>query len=93
LGPRDLSQAEATRIIGDRIGMPGLQYTQFPYDAFAASLVRSGISASVAKLYTELAQAMNEGRIRSVEGRNPRNTTPTTFESFADSLAAAYAAQ
>jgi uncharacterized protein YbjT (DUF2867 family) len=28
LGPRDLSYAEATRIIGERIGKPDLQYVQ-----------------------------------------------------------------
>ena len=31
LGPRDLSHVEATRIIGERIGKPDLQYVQFSY--------------------------------------------------------------
>jgi uncharacterized protein YbjT (DUF2867 family) len=93
LGPRDLSQAEATRILGEKIGKPDLAYVQFPDHAFIEGMTHLGISRGVAHLYTELSQALNEGRIRSLEGRNPRNTTPTTFESFAETLAAAYAAQ
>ncbi len=92
LGPRDLSMREATSIIGGRIGKPDLAYVQFPYDDFAKSLVGMGISASLAGQYAEMAKAFNEGVIRSVEGRTPANTTPTTFEAFADILAGAYAA-
>jgi uncharacterized protein YbjT (DUF2867 family) len=90
LGPRDLTLAEATRIIGDRIGKPDLQYVQFPYADFAASLAQTGISQDVARLYAELARAFNEGRIASREGRGPENTTPTRLEDFADVLAGAY---
>ena len=31
LGPRDLSYAEATSILGERIGKPDLEYVHFPY--------------------------------------------------------------
>jgi hypothetical protein len=65
---------------------------QFPYADFAASLVQMGISQNVAGLYAEMARAFNEGRIESREGRRPENTTPTTFEDFADVLARAYEA-
>jgi uncharacterized protein YbjT (DUF2867 family) len=90
LGERDLTFAEATRIIGARLGKPDLTYVQFPYDAFTASLVHMGISPSVAGLYTEMARAINDGRVKSQEGRRPENTTPTTFEAFADTLTPAY---
>jgi uncharacterized protein YbjT (DUF2867 family) len=92
LGPRDLTFAEATRIIGERIGKPDLRYIQFPYEAFADSLVQMGLSRSVAGLYAEMARALNEGRVASREGRRPENTTPTRFEDFAEDLARAYAA-
>jgi hypothetical protein len=49
-----------------------------------------GISPIVAGLYAEMARAINDGRVRSVEGRRLENTTPTTFETFADTLARAY---
>lgn len=90
LGERDLTFAEATRIIGDRIGKPDLSYVQFPYSDFTASLVQMGISPNVAGLYAEMACAVNEGRVKPREGRRPENTTPTKFEAFADSLARAF---
>lgn len=92
LGPRDLTMAEATRIIGEKIGKPDLQYVQFPYGEFEASLTQMGLSGSVAGLTTEMARAFNDGKIRSLEGRSPANTTLTSFEAFADVLAQAYQA-
>ena len=90
LGARDLTLAEATRIIGVRIGKPDLQYVQFPYADFAASLVQMGISENVAGLYAEMAQAFNERRMMVREGRQPENTTPTRFEDFVEALGRAY---
>jgi len=92
LGARDLTFAEATRIIGAHIGKPDLQYVQFPYADFASSLVQMGISANMAGLYAEMARAFNEGKIKSREGGRPENTTPTRFEDFAQDLARAYQA-
>jgi uncharacterized protein YbjT (DUF2867 family) len=90
LGERDITFAEATRIIGTRIGKPDLPYVQFAYSDFTASLVQMGISSNVAQLYAEMARAINEGRVKSREERRPENTTPTAFEAFADTLARAY---
>jgi uncharacterized protein YbjT (DUF2867 family) len=92
LGARDLTFAEATRIIGARIGKPDLKYVQFPYADFASSLVRMGISPNMAGLYAEMARAFNDGTIKSRERRMPGNTTPTRFEDFAENLARAYEA-
>ena len=91
LGPRDLSLAEATRILGAAIGKPDLAYVQFPYDAFAAALVQAGLTPDLARLYAEMAKAFNDGIVKVVGGRTAASTTPTTFESFAKELAAAYA--
>ena len=92
LGQRDLTLREATRILGAKIGKPDLQYVQLPYDTFAGVLMQLGFSASLTGLFAEMCRAINEGRVRTAEGRNPRNSTATTFESFADVLAAAYKA-
>ena len=92
LGERDLSHAEATRILGARIGKPDLRYVQFPYADFAASLVQMSLSQNVADLYVEMTRAFNEGKVKSREGRRPENTTPTRFEDFADELARAFQA-
>ncbi len=90
LGERDLTFAEATRLIGERIGMPDLPYVQFAPADFTAALVQMGVSPNAAGLYAEMAQAVNEGRVTSREGRRPENTTPTLFEVFAERVADAY---
>lgn len=92
LGERDLTHSEATRIVGTRIGKPNLQYVQFPYADFGASLVQMGLSQNVANLYVEMARSLNDRKVKSLEGRRPDNTTPTRFEDFAEELASAYPA-
>ena len=88
LGPRNVTMNELTRILGEAIGKPDLAYVQFPYDDFVAALEQAGLSSSMAQLYSEMARAFNEGRIAPAEGRNPRTTTPTPFETVAEELAA-----
>ena len=92
LGQRDLSYAEATRIIGERIGKPDLQYVQFSYADEANALVQAGMSESFANLYVEMTRAFNDELIKPSNGRTPENTTPTRFEEFASELAQAYKA-
>jgi len=91
-GQRDISFAEATRIIGERIGKPDLNYIQFPYADAVKVLTQFGFSENIATLEVEVARAANEGRLGAQERRNPENTTPTRFEDFADELARAYQA-
>jgi uncharacterized protein YbjT (DUF2867 family) len=88
LGPRDISHAEATRILGKKIGKPDLQYVQFSYDDQARALMQAGLSESFAKLYVEMTRAFNEGTIKP--NRTAENTTSTRFEDFADELARAH---
>jgi uncharacterized protein YbjT (DUF2867 family) len=92
LGQRDISFAEVTRIIGERIGKPDLEYVQFPYADTVKALTQFGFSENIATLEVEVTRAANDGRIKSREGRNLENTTPTRFEDFADELARAYQA-
>ncbi len=92
LGPRDWSHAEATRVLGARIGKPDLKYVQFPYADFVHALTETGLSKDVADQYAEMARAMNEGKVKSVEGRRPENTTKTRFEDFVAELEKAYRA-
>jgi uncharacterized protein YbjT (DUF2867 family) len=87
LGASDISYSEATRILGERIGKPDLQYVQFSYEDQANALVQAGLSESFAKLYVEMTRAFNEGRIKPT--RTPENTTPTRFEDFANEWASA----
>ena len=92
LGQRDLTHAECTRILGARIGRPDLPYVQFPYDDYTRTLVQMGLSPSAAFDVAQLARALNEGLVTSVEERTAENTTPTRFEEFAEEFARAYEA-
>lgn len=92
LGPRDLTHAEAARVIGAAIGRPDLPYVQLSDEDIVGALVGAGLSPNVSSLYVEMSRAFNEGRVRSLEGRKPSNTTPTRFEDFATELAQAYQA-
>jgi uncharacterized protein YbjT (DUF2867 family) len=92
-GPRDLSFAEATRILGAAIGKPDLAYVQFPYADYSVALQQAGLSKSVADLYAEMEKAFDDGLVKALEGRTAATTAPTTFEQFAgEVLAPAYAA-
>lgn len=93
LGPRDLTMRETTRIFGEKIGRPDLPYVQVGDADVIGGLVQSGISEPLARLYVEMGRAYNEGLVRHHETRHAGNTGATTFESFADALAAAYRAQ
>jgi len=92
LGPRDLTYSEAAAAIGAAIGEPDLQYVQLPDAELMAILTEAaGFSPDFAALFVEFNQALSEGRLHSLEGRNETNTTPTEFEQFAAELAYAYA--
>ncbi|MBI4716164.1 MAG: NmrA family NAD(P)-binding protein, partial [Nitrospirae bacterium] len=73
LGQRDLTMAEATRILGKAIGKPDLPYVQFPYEEAEKALLGMGLSQSVAGLYIEMYRGFNDGIIRPTESRSPRN--------------------
>ncbi|HEX3695269.1 MAG TPA: NAD(P)H-binding protein [Polyangia bacterium] len=91
-GPRDLTMAEATRILGSKIGKPDLGYVQFPDDGFIAGLESAGFSHSMATLFAEMSHAFNARKVKPHQPRTPANTGTTTFESFAEIFAQAYQA-
>jgi uncharacterized protein YbjT (DUF2867 family) len=93
LGQRDLTMAEATRILGQAIGKPDLPYVQFPYEEAEKAMIGMGMSPDSARTFSEMYRGFNEGLIRPTDARSAANTTPTSIEQFAHTFAAAYAAQ
>ena len=90
LGQRDISMAEATRIIGKTIGKPDLNYLQFPYEDAEKAMVGMGLSPDMARSFNEMYSSFNEGVVRPTEKRSAKNTTPTSFEEFVQLFAAVY---
>ena len=85
LGPRDLTMSEATRILGEAIGKPGLEYVQFSEDdARKAMTAGAGMSGSVVEAMLEMQRGFNAGIIRPTRERSVESTT-TTLESFSKS--------
>jgi uncharacterized protein YbjT (DUF2867 family) len=86
LGPRDLTMSEATRIIGEAVGKPGLQYVQFSEEDVRKTLAGARMSGSVIEGMLEMQRGFNAGIVRPTQERSVENTTPTTLESFAKSV-------
>jgi len=84
LGPRDLTMSEATRILGEAIGKPGLKYVQFSEDdARKAMTAGAGMSGSVVEAMLEMQRGLNAGIMRPPRERSVESTT--TLESFSKS--------
>ena len=90
-GPRDLTMAEVTGLLGKAIGKPDLSYVRFPGEGFVAGLESAGFSADAARLFLEMATAFNKGLVGPQPGTE-KVRTATSFESFADAYAQAYRA-
>jgi uncharacterized protein YbjT (DUF2867 family) len=88
LGPADRTMVEATKVLGAAVGKKDLAYVQFPLPDFEKALLGLGFSADVARLFVEMVEGHNAGRVHG--RRTPATTTPTTLEQFAPVFAAAY---
>jgi uncharacterized protein YbjT (DUF2867 family) len=82
LGQRDVTYTQVAKIVGAAIGKPALAYVQLPNEQVIQAMASMGISRNVATLICEMSDSINSGYMRALEARSPKNTTPTTFESF-----------
>ena len=86
LGQRDMDMNEVSAVIGKAIEKPDLQYVQLPDEQIRPVFVQMGMSQNFADLILEMAAALNSGYMRALEPRSPRNTTPTSYETFVAEL-------
>jgi uncharacterized protein YbjT (DUF2867 family) len=86
VGPRALTNPEATAIVGAAIGVPALPYVEFPSEGMHAQLIATGFSRSAADAFVAMFTAVNDGRI--VDSITPELavSTPTTIEEFASQV-------
>ena len=83
LGARDVTSMEAAKILGAAIGKPELSYRNAPAFMLKPALMQMGMSSSMVDMLLEMSEALNTGHMKPLEPRSPRNTTPTTLETFA----------
>jgi uncharacterized protein YbjT (DUF2867 family) len=81
-GNRDITYAEAAKIVGAAIGKADLAYNLVPPPQLKPVLAQMGMSANMADLLFEMADALNSGEMKMLEPRSPATTTPTTLETF-----------
>ena len=81
-GPRDVTPAESTAILGRAIGKPDLNYVQFPYED-AVKALSAMMPPPTASLMVEMYRGMNEGRVAFEKPLSPEQRTRTTLEEFA----------
>ncbi len=86
LGPADLTMSEATRVLGEAVGKPELNYVQFPEDGFRHAMSGIGMSRSVIEAMIEMQRGFNAGKIRPSRERDAESTTPSTLEEFANAV-------
>ncbi len=81
-----ITYREMTRIIGEKIGVPGLTYVQFSESDAVAGMTGVGISLNVAEAFVELAKGINAGKISTTIENPDRPTAPTGFGQFVDEV-------
>lgn len=84
-GAGETGYDEAAAVLTEVLGRPIRHVTVAPEQAVAA-LGSMGVSAHLAGLFNELAEAIQQGRVRFHEPRSAANTTPTTYPLFAQQV-------
>ncbi len=82
-GQRHLNYKEVAVILGGVIGKAGLDYVRLPDDQVVQAMASMGMSKNFAELTVEMTNAINRGHVKTLEPRSGKNTTPTSYETFA----------
>jgi uncharacterized protein YbjT (DUF2867 family) len=81
-----ISYREMTKIIGAKIGFPGLTYIQFSEKDAVAGMTGMGLSLNIAEAFVELAKGINSGNISTTVENPDKPTAPTGFSKFVDEV-------
>jgi len=85
-GQRDLSHDEAAKAIGGAMGKPKLSYKHFPAFLIEQGMKQMGIPGKTAALMSEMNEAANDGRLKPLQTKSEKNTTPTSIEDWAQEV-------
>lgn len=89
LGAADRTVPDVIAVLGPALGLPDLAYVRVPDAEMVGALQEAGMPADGARLHVAMNRAFNEGRVRSLAGRGPGTSTPTTVEDWVAALAVA----
>jgi uncharacterized protein YbjT (DUF2867 family) len=81
-GPADLSFAEAAMILSEVLGRK-IAYVKCDRDEARRAILAGGVSENAADLMLEMYDAVEAGRLRTLQPRSTETTTPTTLAEFA----------
>ena len=81
-GPADLSFDEAAGILADVLGRK-VEFVKSDLAETRQALLESAMSENAVELFLEMYEAIEMGRLRPIELRSSRTTTPTTLTEFA----------
>ena len=87
-GPEDVSMRAATRALGERLGLPGVQYVQFPATGVEEALRGFGMSEEAAAEMVALQLAINDRRPFAGLRRSADVTGPTRLADLLDEVVA-----
>lgn len=89
-GAQDYTMDEVAEILGAAIGLPGLQYVQYPDEDAKNGMIAAGVPPQIAEGYIKLFEGLNSGAYLADFVRTTENTTRTSLQEFAIQFAAAY---
>lgn len=81
-GDKNYTMKEMANTMGKFFGVETVNYVQIPVEAFKGALIGFGLSESMASLYAEMAQGMNEDNVFGDYERTAENITPTSYEAW-----------
>lgn len=81
-GDKNYTMKEMATAMGKFFGVEAVNYVQIPVEAFKGALLGFGLSESMASLYAEMSEGMNEENVFGDYKRTPENTTATSYEAW-----------
>ncbi len=82
-GPKEVTMAEAAKIIGKAIDKRDLKYVQLSYSQEEKGMIEMGMKHQIAKMMVEMHRAMNEHKIKPTQALSGEHRGKTTLEEYA----------
>ena len=84
LGPKDMSQGEAAEILSEVLGKE-IKYQEISGAELKAIMKKKGASEAGAQALADLCNSIKKGTFNSVK-RTPKNSSPTTFRAWCETV-------